>query len=139
MTEYDDIIDLPHHRSTRHPPMAREMRAAQFAPFAALTGYEAAVREEARLTDRQVTLEEEEISLLNRRLAYLCEHLDDEDPPVVTVTYFIPDADKRGGSYRAVEGRMRRIDPIAGVVELSDGTTMRMDAILAIEGIDAEM
>ncbi len=133
MTDYDDIIDLPHHRSTRHPPMSRENRAAQFAPFAALTGYEASVREEARLTDNQIALDEEEIGRLNRRLAYLCEHLRDDPPPVVTVTYFVPDAEKKGGSYRTVEGIVRRIDPIEGVIVMADRTSVQMERVLSLE------
>ncbi len=134
MGRYDDIMHMPHHVSERHPPMPREARAAQFGAFAALSGYDDAVRETARLTDGQITQEQEQIDRLNRRLVTLAARLD--DAPVAAITYFEPDAKKSGGRYRAVEGTVRRVDGFAGVVELvgADGTvTIPMDTIVAIE------
>ena len=94
---YEDIIHLPHPVSRIHPPMDRINRAAQFAPFAALTGYDAAIQETGRLTDRFVELEEYEQSLLEERLKWLKQHLTEE--PVVTMVYFYLDERKSGGSY----------------------------------------
>ncbi len=133
MDRYEDIINLPHPVSRRHPPMSREARAAQFAPFAALTGYDAAVRETARLTDQAVELNEEEISLLNRKLAYLRDHAEDERFHTVTITYFCPDERKSGGAYVRAEGSILSIDETAGIVELTDHTRIHMEAILAID------
>ncbi len=134
MSDYDDIIHLPHHRSTRHPPMAREMRAAQFAPFAALTGYDAAVRETARLTDTPPALDEEEIGHLNRKLAYLRDHMDDDPAPVIHITYFLPDTRKEGGSFQTKTGTIRRIDEFTQTLETTDRTTIPMKHMVALEG-----
>ncbi len=134
MNDYDDIINLPHHRSERHPPMAREMRAAQFAPFAALTGYNAAVKEAARLTEAPASLDEEQIGYLNRKLACLCDHLGDDPAPTVQITYFVPDDRKAGGAFRTVTGIVRRMDECARMIELTDRTRIPMEAMIALEG-----
>lgn len=131
MPGYDDIIHLPHPTSTRHPRMSREMRAAQFAPFAALTGYAAAVRETARRTDGLVELDSGEIERINRRLFYLAAHLDEELP--VTVTYFKPDTRKLGGSYETVCGILRAIDEVSGRLILSDRTSIPLVHITELE------
>ncbi len=134
MSKYDEIMELPHHVSTRHPPMSRESRAAQFGAFAALSGYDDAVRETARQTDEKVVQEEEQVDRLNRKLVFLAAHLDDE--PVVIMTYFEPDKQKAGGAYRTVEGTVRRIDGFESVIELStEGGRVRipMDAMVALE------
>lgn len=89
---YDDIIDLPHHVSERHPQMSMYNRAAQFAPFAALTGHDAAITEAARLTDAELELSESDAEVLNRKLAYL-QSLDEK--PTISVTYFVPDDRKK--------------------------------------------
>ena len=105
---YDDIIDLPHHRSKTHPPMPVADRAAQFAPFAALTGYEDMIEEAARLTDAAPSLTEEERERLDRKLQALLACPD----PVsgVTVTWFVPDEKKAGGSYQEAAGTVTKID-----------------------------
>ncbi len=134
MSKYDDILHMPHHVSTKHPPMSRENRAAQFGAFAALTGYDAAVRETARLTDNKIEQEEERIDALNRQLVALAAKLDES--PIAAITYFEPDKRKSGGAYRTAEGTVRRIDGFDGVVELitSGGkTVIPMDNIVAIE------
>ena len=102
-TPYDDIIRLPHHVSQNHPQMSLRDRAAQFAPFAALTGYEAAVGETARLTAERRELDAQEAEELNRRLAALIARLPER--PEVTVEYFVPDDRKAGGAYVSVTGR----------------------------------
>lgn len=105
---YDDIIDLPHHRSKTHPPMPVADRAAQFAPFAALTGYEDMIEEAARLTDAAPSLTEEERERLDRKLQALLAGAG----PVsgVTVTWFVPDEKKAGGSYQEAAGTVTKID-----------------------------
>ena len=121
---YDDIIDLPHPVSRNHPQMPLIDRAAQFAPFAALTGYDDMVKETARLTDRKVDLSEYEIDILNQRLAEISYALQQGEHPSVTVTFFVPDSLKEGGSYETVTAKVRRVDPIEQKVMLfgSDNT-----------------
>lgn len=97
MHKYDDIINLPHYTSSKRPRMAMIDRAAQFSPFAALTGYDAAVKETARLTEDRVELDEYQKSALNDRLQIVQERLS--DTPVISITYFVPDERKSGGAY----------------------------------------
>ena len=97
MDLYDDIINLPHHVSERHPQMSMYNRAAQFAPFAALAGHDSAITEAARLTDAEQELPESEAEILDRKLARL-QTMEEKTP--VTVTYFVPDSRKDGGSCR---------------------------------------
>ncbi len=130
-SEYDDIIDLTRPASSRHPPMPRESRAAQFAAFAALTGYDACVREEARLTGGRIELTEDQIDYLNRKLACLAGHLDEE--PSVTVTYFRPDKRKQGGAYLTVVGGVHALDELEGLLILDDRTKIPLADILSIE------
>ena len=105
---YDDIINLPHPVSKTHPRMSMIERAAQFSPFAALTGYGAAIKETARLTDRKLELDEETQALLDLRQHFLLEHLAQR--PEVTITYFEPDAHKEGGSYQTITARVKKLD-----------------------------
>ena len=128
---YDDIISLPHHVSARHPHMPVSDRAAQFAPFAALTGYDAAIRETARRTDRKVEQTEEAKAVLDRKQQLLLESA--EAHPPVTVTYFRPDDRKSGGSYVTVSGRFRKIDPLKRLLILTDKTCIPLDDILDLE------
>ncbi len=125
MSKYDSIIRMPHHVSTKHPPMSRANRAAQFGAFAALSGYDAAVREAARVTDGELLPEEDAIDSINRRLVALAASLD--ECPVAVITYFEPDPRKSGGAYKTAEGTVRRIDGFEGVVELlSDAGKLRI-------------
>ena len=117
-TSYDDIINLSRPVSKNHTPMPRESRAAQFAPFAALTGYDASVKEEARLTGDKLELTEEQEKLLNAKMAYLTEKTAEH--PTVKVTCFIADERKSGGEYVTLEGSLYVIDKIGGVLVLSD-------------------
>lgn len=105
---YRDMLDLPHHVSSVHPPMSRQERAAQFSPFAALTGYESAIRETARLTEKKVELEENRQESLDRKLREIRECLSEH--PEVRVTYFRPDGRKEGGAYVTVTDRVKKLD-----------------------------
>ena len=106
--EYRDIINLPHHVSSKRPQMSMLDRAAQFSPFAALTGYDDAIHETARLTNDKVNLSEEEKETLDRKQQILLERLGEH--PALTVTYFIPDAKKSGGAYVTKSGSLKKID-----------------------------
>ena len=128
---YDDIINLPHHVSERHPQMSMYNRAAQFAPFAALTGHDSAITEAARLTDAKQELSESEAEVLNRKLAYL-QSLDEK--LTISVTYFVPDEKKEGGSYHTATGIVKSVEPDKGILRLEDGTGISICYIREIEG-----
>ncbi len=130
-TPYDDIIHLPRHTSRRRPSMPRIGRAAQFAPFAALSGYDDAVQETARLTDRLIEQDEESLALMNEKLHALLEVIKDQ--PEISITYFEPDEKKAGGSYQRITGRIRRIDEVNRQIILTDRTTIAMDSIFEID------
>jgi len=127
---YDDIIDLPHHVSRKHPQMPLLDRAAQFAPFAALTGHEAAIKETARLTEEEIELDENSKELLDFRLQQLREHLSEH--PEVTVTYFKPDEKKSGGIYETVTGVVKKVDEYAGELVFSDGKRIVLGTIIEL-------
>ena len=131
-SKYEDIIDLPHHVSYRHPRMSRIDRAAQFAPFAALTGYGAAVEETARLTEGLTELDETARALLNEKLRMLADFLDSE--PQILITYFRPDERKTGGSYVTVSGTVKMVDEYARTVVMTDQTVIPMEHIREIGG-----
>ena len=120
---YADIIDHPHWVSPKHPPMSLYDRAAQFAPFAALTGYEDMIGEEARLVDNRIELGEEELAELNRKLGRIGESVRLGNKPEATVTYFVPDPLKPGGVYETTTGRIRRVDPVSGILQLDRKVT----------------
>jgi len=109
---YADIIDHPHWESPKHPPMSLYDRAAQFSPFAALTGYEDMIGEEARLVDNRIELSEEELEELNRTLGRINEAIEAGEKPMLTITFFVPDPLKAGGIYETVTEKVRRIDPV---------------------------
>lgn len=125
-TPYDDIIHLPHHVSKRHPQMPLYNRAAQFAPFAALSGHDAAVGETARQTDEQHNLSQSERDRLDRKMSRL---LQSEDNLEVEITYFLPDKRKSGGQYRTVTGTIKKVDEIEGRLLLTDGTVIPLDSV----------
>lgn len=128
---YDDIIHLPHHVSTTRPRMPIANRAAQFAPFAALSGYDAAVKETARLTDCQIELGESELAILDRKLQVLADHLAEQ--PEVAITYFQPDEKKAGGAYVIATGRVKKVDDFEDVIVLTSGERILFERILEIE------
>lgn len=133
--KYADILFLPHPVSKTHPPMDRSVRAAQFSPFAALTGYEAAIQETGRLTDRFIELEEYEKSLLDQSLQQLklrlqaCSKQEQAEWPIVVITYFRPDARKEGGSYVQISGAVRRIDEYGRRLVMVDGSEIMLDQV----------
>ena len=129
---YDDIIDLPHHQSKVHPHMSLQDRAAQFAPFAALTGHEAAIQETQRLTDRQIQLDEDALEALDEKLELIREHLGTEAE--VTFTCFVPDEKKEGGAYATCSGWVKKLDLYARTILLSDNTVISLDKIVDIQG-----
>ena len=129
--QYDDIIDLPHHISPTRPRMSMIDRAAQFSPFAALTGYDAAIKETGRLTDLRIELTEDSRAPLDRKQQLLVDKLADH--PEVAVTYFVPDERKAGGAYITVTGRVKKVDDYQRLLILTDGTKIPLDDILDIE------
>ncbi|MBQ9280350.1 MAG: hypothetical protein IJ215_04840 [Clostridia bacterium] len=129
---YDDIIDLPHHTSKKHPPMSLYARSAQFAPFAALTGYEDAVMETARETSERIEIDEELKSILDGKLQLLQENI--QKKPEVTFTYFVPDIKKDGGAYVSVIGIVKKIDLYQQCIYLADKTEIPIGEIIEISG-----
>ena len=130
--QYDDILHLPHHVSKIRPQMSMQDRAAQFSPFAALTGYDAAIKETGRLTVGKVEMDEEALSTLNTKFRILVDSMNDK--PEVTFTYFKPDKRKAGGAYVEVTGMVKKIDDFERLIVMQDGTKLPMDDILDIEG-----
>lgn len=131
MGKYDDILNLSHHVSSTRPHMSMHDRAAQFSPFAALTGYDDTVRETARLTDEKQELTAERINDLNQKIAFLNEHA--EERPQITVEYFIPDGKKSGGKYVTLSGKFRRIDEYNHNMIFTSGEEIPLNDIFEIE------
>lgn len=131
MDHYADIMQYPHYTLQNHRPMTIENRAAQFSPFAALTGYDEAVDETARLTDTQYDLTEDEQDTLNQALQILAEM--ESEHPAIRVTYFQPDGRKSGGAYVTVTGNLRFLDEAAMILKLTDGTAIPLANITNIE------
>lgn len=129
--KYDDIIDLPHHQSSTRPRMSGIDRAAQFSPFAALVGYDSAVKETARLTGQRIELDADAIELLDEKLCWLQEHIGGH--PKASITYFVPDSRKQGGAYTTVSGQVKKIDSFERVVVVTDGIVIAIDDIIEIE------
>lgn len=129
---YEDIINLPHHVSKTRPQMSMIDRAAQFSPFAALTGYDAAIKETGRLTDEKIEMDEEALNILNMKFQLLVDRLADE--PEITFTYFKPDERKAGGAYIDVTGKVKKVDDFERLIVMQNGTKLPMDDILNIEG-----
>ena len=130
--KYDEIMGLPHHVSKTRPQMPMSDRAAQFAPFAALTGYDAAIKETGRLTDERIELDVEALSALDMKYQLLMEALD--EAPEVTITYFRPDERKAGGKYVSAVGAVKKIDDFERRITMRDGTRIPMDDVLSIDG-----
>ena len=137
---YADIMHLPHHKVPNRPHMSLYDRAAQFSPFAALTGFDGVIAETARLTDRKVELSESEKILLDQKLSLIDDVIQDKHHPEITVVYFAPDYLKEGGEYKEYSGQVRQIDPIERTVVFlaangrSVGKTIRVDDITEIHG-----
>ena len=130
--KYDDMLGLGHHISRTHPPMARIKRAAQFASFDALTGFGAAIHEAGRETEEKKELSEDEIDMIDAKLAVIQYHIKEQ--PNITVTYFIPDDKKAGGRYVTVSGNVRKLDGLERVIMMEDGTRIPIEDVRMIEG-----
>ncbi len=129
---YEDIIHLPHPTSRKHPRMSAHDRAAQFAPFAALTGYDSSIAEAARLTDRRIELDEHSQEALNEKLSLIQEHLLDQ--PEITVTYFQPDRKKTGGAYVTYTGVVKKVDAVEQMLIFRNAKKISIENILDIAG-----
>ena len=132
MTHYDGIIKLPHHVSSKRRGMNMHDRAAQFSAFAALTGYDDAVRETARLTDRRPELDRDALELLDLRLNMLEQKLSER--PTVSVTCFRADSRKSGGAFITVTGEVRRIDEAARRLVFITGESIPIGDIVELDG-----
>ena len=130
--KYDEIMGLPHHVSKTRPQMPMSDRAAQFAPFAALTGYDSAIKETGRLTDERIELDVEALSALDMKYQLLMKAHD--EAPEVTITYFRPDERKAGGKYVSAVGAVKKIDDFERRITMQDGAKIPMDDVLSIEG-----
>lgn len=130
--KYKDIINLPHHVSSTRPRMSMYDRAAQFSPFAALTGHSAALDETARLTDVFVELDEDEKQLLDAKMHMLMNFIAEK--PEITVTYFKPDEKKSGGSYVCNIGYIRKINVLSREIIMNDNTVIPVDSVSDIHG-----
>ena len=128
--DYFDIISRQHPTSKKHTRMSNKNRAAQFAPFAALTGYEESIEETARLTDSRIELGEDEIKEINAKLNFIQEHI--KERPKVTITYFQPDEKKDGGKYTVATGKIRRIDEFNRIIIFEDMMEIAIDEITEI-------
>lgn len=128
---YEDIVDLPHHVSKKHPQPTMADRAARFAPFAAITGYEEMVLEEARITDDRIELDETSKAALNEKLNMIHEFIDEQ--PEVKITYFEPDKKKAGGAYKSITGTVKRIDEYERLVIFTDSMKINIDDIYNIQ------
>ncbi|MGM9970168.1 MAG: hypothetical protein ACI35S_07215 [Anaeroplasma sp.] len=130
MEKYDDIINLPHHVSTKHQRLSMEQRAAQFAPFAALTGYGDAIKETARITEDRIELDDEEKIKLDNKLKKIQNNISNK--PKVIVTYFVPDIRKSGGEYLTKVGNLKKIDEYNQLLVLDDKTEIPIKEIIEI-------
>lgn len=131
MSDYDDIINLDRPVSKR-PSSSMESRASQFAPFAALVGYDSEIKETARLTDKKAVLDESQKEIISNKLSYLNEHLNNQNE--ITITYFIKDQKKSGGKYLQKTGIIKRIDLVNQNIKFTDNTIINMKDITNIKG-----
>ena len=129
---YEDIINLPHHTSKKHPRMSLEARSAQFAPFAALTGYDEVLIETARLTNERIEIDETIKVIIDSKLQIIKEHI--KEMPLITFMYFVPDSKKDGGKYVTVTGNVKKIDEYRNVFVLENKTEIPIDEIIDING-----
>ena len=131
-SRYEDMLELPHHISRERPQMAMEERAAQFSPFAALTGYGDAIRETGRLTERQLELEPDVKDRLNEKLRLLMELPSPR--PEVSIVYFLPDEKKEGGSYVSVRGRVKKVAANSRQIVMENGGRIPLEAVMELDG-----
>ena len=129
MSRYEDIINLPHHQSDKRPHMSNYERAAQFSPFAALTGFDDEINEAARLTDCRPQLTEDQLNSLDVAI----QQISDLEKPLIAVTFFVPDVNKSGGSYRVYTGTLRFLDLGEGKLKFTDDTAIPLDDVVEIK------
>lgn len=134
--KYDDILYKPHHVSASHPQMPLWDRAAQFSPFAALTGHDEAIREAARLTESFAELDEEQKEQLDKRLQILLAKIEAEpySEPEIRAIYFEPDVRKNGGAYVSVCGKVKKMDKYSHQILFADGTILPGGNLFSLEG-----
>ena len=130
MNKYDNIINLPHHVSKTRKPMSLYNRAAQFAPFAALTGYDDAIKETARLTEERIELSDELKNMLNQKIKLIIENIKLQ--PEVAITYFVPDNKKSGGVYKTISGNVKRIDEVEKCIIFTNKLKIKVSDLLNI-------
>lgn len=131
MNNYEDIINLTRPQS-KHPHLGSDSRAAQFAPFAALTGYDSAVKETARLTKRKIELNDELKEIINNKLNYIEKNIKDKN--IISVTYFIKDEKKDGGRYENYSGIVKRINNVEEYIKFEDNKIINFNDILSVDG-----
>ena len=134
MNDYEEFINLPHHQSNTRPHMSLHDRAAQFAPFAALTGYDDAVKEARRLTDGKPELDENQLTELDQMLTELTKRIS--EPPEIIITYFEPDNKKDGGAYITFIGRLKKIDNYKRIFVFEDGREIQICNIINMDVLD---
>ena len=132
MSRYEDIINLPHHQSDKRPHMSNYERAAQFSPFAALTGFDDEINEAARLTDCRPQLTEDQLNSLDEAI----QRISDLDKPLIAVTFFVPDVNKAGGSYMVYTGTLRFLDLGEGKLKFTDDTAIPLDDVVDVRAVD---
>ena len=130
--KYADIIDLPHHQSDTRPKMSNYDRAAQFSPFAALPGHADSIKETARLTDEYSEPSEEMKAIMNEKILFLMEQL--ENQPEITITFFKPDEKKQGGAYITITGVVKKIKTYERQIQMTTGDLIPIDMIFGIDG-----
>ena len=129
--QYDDIIHLPHHVSSTRPRMSAIDRAAQFSPFAALTGYDVSIKESARLTGERLELDDSQKEDIGDKLRFVTEQLDADTE--IRITYFLPDTRKAGGEYVTVSGAVKKIDEYERMIIMSDGKQIPIDEVIDVD------
>ena len=129
--QYDDIINLPHHVSSTRPRMSAIDRAAQFSPFAALTGYDVSIKESARLTGERLELDDSQKEDIGDKLRFVMEQLDTDTE--IRITYFLPDTRKAGGEYVTVSGAVKKIDEYERMIILIDGKQIPIDEVIDVD------
>jgi hypothetical protein len=129
--KYHDIIQLPAHKSKKHPPMSLSNRAAQFAPFSALVGHKDVIKEAARQTGHKIELEEDDFTGLNEKLAMI--HEGQWKHSEIIITHFVPDEKKQGGVYVEKVGAVKKINLVEGQIVMKDGTCILLEDIYEID------
>lgn len=133
MKNYNDIIELPHYISKKYPQMSKESRASQFAPFAALSGYEQNIKETARITKNKIELSDEMINIINDKLLFIQKNI--QNKPIITITYFLSDKYKKGGEYLSITDSIKRIDLINNTIILTNKKKICINDIIGISGV----